>query len=778
MGRKEVLSMKKRRRLKGYWILILAALICWMLLGRTASDIFWVDYGAENFQKRFFAGHSLDATEPLTFNTEGENSVAVYTMLQPGLSLKAGWYDIGLLYYEADDDTVLKIFSSDYTSPDNSGGKVLVYQMLDPEQNYATAQFELDQDVDSVYVLVETNAPDFSIGYLHMASFGGVCTDTAFYCVVTVLCALVLFWLMNGRFAAVAPAALGEETVPPHKVALCCVMVGAVSVLVASLPLLQRGMISGHDLSYHMARIEGLASGLASGQFPVRVHGELLNGFGYPNSYFYPELLLYLPALLSLLGVHTVTCYKFFLIFIHALTFILAYVPFKKLFRSRYLALTLSVLYVLNPYRLVCAYFRAAVGEYVAITFLPLIIYGLYAILVGEQKDWPYLVAGATGLVQSHILTTELTAIFCGIIVLAFLKKLFTGEKRIFSLISAGIYTVLLNAWFIFPMLAMSIGIRPAVFNRIQSPFSRAQYELGYLFATISLRTLGPHMAGWAALFAVGFYLVHRVAFPKKDRNRDALRFGDALAALGVGSMIAATAYFPWDRIANIPLLGKMLDAIQFPYRMMSLVGVCTVFLAGYAILLWLRKKPHRVAACACAVCLSIFTACLLCEFSFLPAGGYSDKYYFCNNMNNEKSVGQYEYLASLATIEDIVDTSPKIQSDNDSLTVSGWERAGTNMRFEYRMELDPEGENSIILPITYIPKYEVCVNGQRVDVSRTETARVVFTAPAGAGTVTVRYREPAVFRICELASVLALAVLPVRKRLAEMCRKRLLKSR
>ena len=770
--------MKKRRRLRGYWILILAALICWTLQGRAGSDIFWVDHDADSFSKRFLLERSLDNTDPQAYVSEQDGAVAVYKLHPSSLSLKADSYDAGIVYDGADSETVLKIYSSDYTSPDNSGGKVLVYEKLDPEQNYIQVRFDLDQDVNSVYVLIETNAPDFSVSHLHMASFGRVWTDTAFYCILTVLCALVLFWLVNGRFAFVAPGTLGEEAVPPERVVRCCVLVGAVSVLVASLPLLQSGLLHGHDLGYHMARIEGLASGLASGQFPVRVHGETLNGFGYPNSYFYPELLWYLPAFLSLLGVHTVTCYKFFLIFIHALTFVLAYLPFKKLFHSRYLALTLSVLYVLNPYRLICAYFRAAVGEFVAITFLPLVLYGLYAILVGEQKDWPYLVAGASGLVQSHILTTELTALLCVVIVLAFLKRLFTKEKRIFSLITAGIYTVLINAWFIFPMLAMSIAIRPAVFTRIQLPFGYARYDLAYLFTTVSLETLGPHMAGWAALLALGFYLAHRAAFPNKDGRRDMVRFADLLAVAAVVSMLATTAYFPWDRIAKIPLLGKLLDVIQFPYRLMSLVGVCTAILAGAAILLWFRKKPHRMLACAGAVCLSIFTACLLCEFAFLGADGYENKHCFVNNLNNSLSVGQYEYLASGATIEDIVDTAPVIRSDNPSFTVSGWERAGTNMRFDYRMELDAEGENTIILPVTYIPKYEVCVNGQRVEISRTDTARIIFTTLAGEGTVTVRYREPAIFRVCELVSVLALAVLPVRKRLAEACRRRLLKNR
>ena len=68
--------------------------------------------------------------------------------------------------------------------------------------------------------------------------------------------------------------------------------------LFSSYPLYTFYLQYGHDLLFHLFRIDGIADGLQSGQFPVRLYGNDLNGYGYGVSMFYPELFLYVPALL------------------------------------------------------------------------------------------------------------------------------------------------------------------------------------------------------------------------------------------------------------------------------------------------------------------------------------------------------------------------------------------------------------------------------------------------------------------------------------------------
>ena len=74
------------------------------------------------------------------------------------------------------------------------------------------------------------------------------------------------------------------------------------AVLLSSTPLLVRFMPPGHDLTFHLNRILGVEESLKAGMIPVRINGFSFNGYGYPDPVFYPQLFLYVPAVLHGLG--------------------------------------------------------------------------------------------------------------------------------------------------------------------------------------------------------------------------------------------------------------------------------------------------------------------------------------------------------------------------------------------------------------------------------------------------------------------------------------------
>ena len=59
-------------------------------------------------------------------------------------------------------------------------------------------------------------------------------------------------------------------------------------------------------------------------------------------------------------------------------------------------------------YRTADAFARFALGEFLGMVFLPLIIYGLYAVMYGKEKDWPYLALGLGKVIFSHNLSTAM----------------------------------------------------------------------------------------------------------------------------------------------------------------------------------------------------------------------------------------------------------------------------------------------------------------------------------------------------------------------------------
>lgn len=96
-------------------------------------------------------------------------------------------------------------------------------------------------------------------------------------------------------------------------------------VVLASYPLFSDYLIDGHDLRFHLYRIEGLKAGLQSGQFPVRIDPVHNAGYGYATATMYPNLFLYFPAILRLRGVSMVMSYQILLISINTLTALIMY---------------------------------------------------------------------------------------------------------------------------------------------------------------------------------------------------------------------------------------------------------------------------------------------------------------------------------------------------------------------------------------------------------------------------------------------------------------------
>ena len=121
-----------------------------------------------------------------------------------------------------------------------------------------------------------------------------------------------------------------------------------------------------------------------------------------------------LPALLYNLWLPLRTCYQVYLFAVTLATCLIAYFSFAKITASRRLGLLGALLYTLSAYRLTCVYTRAAVGEFTAMAFFPLVLLGLYGIYTSDRPrfgDWLPMALGMAAMVQSHLLSCELTAL-------------------------------------------------------------------------------------------------------------------------------------------------------------------------------------------------------------------------------------------------------------------------------------------------------------------------------------------------------------------------------
>ena len=189
-------------------------------------------------------------------------------------------------------------------------------------------------------------------------------------------------------------------------------------ILGISLPLFTDYLLTGADMTFHLLRIEGVKDGLISGQFPVRIQPNWLQGHGYAVGIFYCDLFLYLPAFLRIMGLTVQAAYKCYKLSVNIATCLIAWYSFKKIFHSNKIGIFGSFLYTFYIVRVVYIYAVDGVGQYSAMAFLPLIAYGFYRIFTEDQKkseekySFIPLVLGISGVLCSHVLSFEMLLLF------------------------------------------------------------------------------------------------------------------------------------------------------------------------------------------------------------------------------------------------------------------------------------------------------------------------------------------------------------------------------
>lgn len=379
-----------------------------------------------------------------------------------------------------------------------------------------------------------------------------------------------------------------------------------VITLIASTPFLLDGIITGADLGYHLHRIEAVSAGILDGQFPVRIAPRWLYGQGYADPIFYCNLLLLFPGILRLLGFPMSVSYQIFAVAVNLATAWIAYYSFSRIFKDYKLGIFCSALYTLSQFRIFKFVINGALGEGTAQIFLPLILLGLYEVfsISGDTKPrknaWLHIAIGYAGLIQTHVLTTEITAFVTLLLCLIYLRKLF--RKPVFiTLVKSVIGAVLLSLWYLVPFLdyylTQNVHIKNVSARTIQD---RGLYpgELLYLFAQLPTNTVSTSdgMAnvltpGCGFLLFAGLLFFFILWYGKHLTAKDSLtNFAKVSAVLSAVLLLFSLQIFPWDKLQSLhPVAATLISSLQFPNRFLGW-GTCLLILVMGYVFSYLTK--------------------------------------------------------------------------------------------------------------------------------------------------------------------------------------------
>ncbi|WYJ81901.1 hypothetical protein IGL98_001619 [Enterococcus sp. DIV0840] len=331
-------------------------------------------------------------------------------------------------------------------------------------------------------------------------------------------------------------------------------------------------IFSQDDLLYHRTRLESYSQAVKHLDFFPRVFPNMGLNFGYGADLFYPSILLLPFAFFRIVGIAFVPSYYLYQLLISFVTAASAYYFLYSIKKSQKLALLFSCFYTLSTYRLIDQSVRAALGETLAFAFLPLFIFGVYSIFYSDKHRWQLLGTGMSLLIASHLITAFYSFILLLIFILVNWKKCKLAQIK--SLIMAGLLSLGLSAWFLFPYLEQ-IHHLTFNFNNTTLWANGLNFSLGDLFIN-SLANLSAPFTGLKpniGLLLLVAVLIAGFNYRKLSPSNKRL----SLATLAI--ILLATNIFPWGLFKV-----SILATIQFPWRLLlfasffsSLLAVCLI---------------------------------------------------------------------------------------------------------------------------------------------------------------------------------------------------------
>lgn len=507
------------------------------------------------------------------------------------------------------------------------------------------------------------------------------------------------------------------------------------------------------DITFHINRFVGLANAFEEGQILPKIYPYANNGFGYATPLFYCDLFLYPFAILYHFGLSVVWCYKLCVLFYTTLGNIFIYLIFKKETNNRKLSLLASFLYLTCSYHLLNIFIRGALGEILAMTFVPLVLYAIYRILVKHEDCFVFLGISFSLLVQSHLISSLLYGIlfFCMIVVFLIMnrKDFSLIKKTIITIIKGTIIALLLCAWYLLPMFEqmhsqtfwLSVNSQYNNINSTTQPVSDLIRSSSYKFI--------PGIGIVLVLFNILYLLV------KKNKY--------------ITIIIIYILFMYLIIFGLIP--GTILNVVQFYFRFYIVIFPLSIIVMLYV----LGGLKHKNILIVFSI-LILFTNAVVTNIKMMNDG----EYYLINNatINEVNSITSYKYNLDYNHDElggaEYLPYTGYMDYNNDSLAIKCVDKNDQVVDYVYEYDrhfsqieftCDNEKDLELLLPLSYYKGYKAyeMIDGvyKNIDISINEKYKlIVVSSTSGRHKYKVIYENTTIQQVSLIASFIALGTI------------------
>lgn len=231
--------------------------------------------------------------------------------------------------------------------------------------------------------------------------------------------------------------------------------------------------------------------------------------------------------------------------------------------KKREIAILGAVIYAFIPYRLETIFNRFAIGEFTAYIFFPMLFHGLFNLLKGDGKKHYYIAIAAIGLILTHTISTEYSAIFALLYIIFNFKQL-KNKGVIRKIVINVIFILAITTFFTVPLMEHKILGNYVIFNStsmksLPSDVQNSTIKISQLFKDIGEVNGVSFKIGIPLIILT---LLGIVSYKKVDKNirSEYITF----AVIAMISLAMVTKLFPWIIMPNI------LTTLQFAWRMLA----------------------------------------------------------------------------------------------------------------------------------------------------------------------------------------------------------------
>lgn len=462
----------------------------------------------------------------------------------------------------------------------------------------------------------------------------------------------------------------------------------------------------GHDLLFHMQRFNALIDAIRDGNFPFYLDYNAVNTYGYFTKAFYCDLLL-IPF--AYIGLYTgdVIAYQIMLFTLTVATGIIMFRVVNIIYKKPYVAFISSLLYTFAYYRLLDIYRRGALGESITFTFVPIVFLGLYHIIKGDYKKWYIIAIGYSLMVFSHVISSVLMFVTMAIVMLIYWKPLVRDPKRLLYLALAGVVSLLILAYYLYPMLEqMASNSFYYEYANIDLHYSRKQpfFIIWGLFSGI-IYPKQIFIPG-VGLILTMMVLLRLFVYGKSKE----MKHMDGILLLGIFYILAYSIYFPWDMFPF-----NKLSFIQLPWRLLQFTSYFFALAGAFYFSLLIKNRVRQLVGVIVLVTLTV-----------VMMGSDGRDYVYATNtlqLNTKPTVhraynlGGLEYLPKSVPspwyIEIRGENSVEYKNNDGETQINSVEKS----KGITTVSLNLEKPDSLELPLLWYKGYAAKLNGREVPV-------------------------------------------------------------